>query len=294
LLLAWLLQVCTAPVHTSSVQPTLSSHSVAEQQLPQLAVVPSALGQHLLPPSHRGLVPHVPPLHTPTMHGSVVLHCESSQHSAAQPAAQHSDPCSQNSFLQKLSTQLSVVHGLASTHVTSGSSGPHGTLGWQLSLIEQNSAVAQAESSGKNMQWPAWQVLVVQATPSSQSTSSQHSLQSPSQHLAGAAHLGAVAQMPSMLHASSVQTSPSSQSSGLSQRAVPPPEPALPPVLLAPALLLPAVLPPLPSLPRKELPPHALNRASAPNAKNAVATTSLGLSPFIQALLITAKTGASA
>jgi hypothetical protein len=249
-LLAWLPQLRTAPVHTSSVQPTLSSHSLAEQQLPQLAVLPSVLGQHLFPSSHSGLVLQVPPLHTPTLHGSMVSHCESSQQSVAQPVAQHSEPCSQNWFLQKSSTQLSVVHGLASTHVTSGSVGPHGTLGWQLSLTEQNSSEAQAASSGKNMHWPAKQVLVVQATPSSQSWSSQHSSQSPPQHLSDAAHLGAVAQVPSMLHASTVHASPSSQSSGPSQRIVPPAAPPPPPLLLAPPLLLPvAAAPALPPLP---------------------------------------------
>src|SRR5688572_25691903 len=99
------------------------------------------------------------------------------------------------------------------------------------------------------MHRPAKQVLVVQATPSSQSACSQHSLQSPSQHCAGAAHLATIAQVPSRLHASVVHTSPSSQSSGPSQRVVLP----LPPFVLAPPLPLPAVLlpalPPLPWLP---------------------------------------------
>jgi hypothetical protein len=48
-----LAQARRAPVQVSTVQPTPSSHSMAEQQLPQLALVPSRLGQHLSLPSQR-------------------------------------------------------------------------------------------------------------------------------------------------------------------------------------------------------------------------------------------------
>ena len=50
-----------APVQLSSVQSTSSLHSAAEQQLPQLALLPSGLGQHLSVLPHKGTVWHLPP-----------------------------------------------------------------------------------------------------------------------------------------------------------------------------------------------------------------------------------------
>jgi hypothetical protein len=88
-------------VQLSSVQSTPSSHSLAEQQLPQLAAVPSGLGQHLSPGAHSEAVLHLPAWQMPIVHGSVsVSHCLSLQHSSAQPVSQHSLPAAQNSLAQ--------------------------------------------------------------------------------------------------------------------------------------------------------------------------------------------------
>jgi hypothetical protein len=57
-----LLHIRRAPVQLSTVQGTLSSHSTAEQQVPQLAEVPSGLGQHSSPAAHSGTVVQVPAL----------------------------------------------------------------------------------------------------------------------------------------------------------------------------------------------------------------------------------------
>jgi hypothetical protein len=102
----------------------------------------------------------------------------------------------------------------------------------------------------------AKQVFVVQPTPSSQSVSSQHSAQSPSQHLWGPLHFAAEAQVPSMVQKSLVQLSPSLQSSG-------------PPHLLAlPAMAVPALpIPPTP-LPPFDEPPTA-EPASPPLSNSA-------------------------
>ena len=54
-------QLSRAPVHVSLVQATLSSQSLALQQLPQLALVLSAFGQHCSPGPHSGAVVHFPP-----------------------------------------------------------------------------------------------------------------------------------------------------------------------------------------------------------------------------------------
>src|SRR3954471_17613777 len=79
------------PPHLSSVQPTLSSHSTALQHLPQVAVLPSALGQHSSPCPHSGTVVHLPAAHEPTMHGLLpVLHWESLQQAAQPTPSQHS------------------------------------------------------------------------------------------------------------------------------------------------------------------------------------------------------------
>jgi hypothetical protein len=161
-----LLGVCThakcAPVHESSVHPTLSSQSLAAQQLPQLALVLSALGQHSSPVAQRGVMVQRPAWHEPTMHGSSFLHCESSQHSSAQPVVgQHTEPSWQYWFLQKPPSQLSVVHRLASWQ---GPGSVQATLALQPSVIEQASVGAHCASSGTNMHLPAKQVLVVHAT----------------------------------------------------------------------------------------------------------------------------------
>jgi hypothetical protein len=55
-----LLQASRAPVQASTVQPTSSLHSAAEQQLPQLALVSSRFGQHLSLPSQRATFWHLP------------------------------------------------------------------------------------------------------------------------------------------------------------------------------------------------------------------------------------------
>ena len=55
-----LLHARRAPVQASTVQPTPSSHSKAEQQLPQLALIPSGLGQHWSLPSQRATFWHLP------------------------------------------------------------------------------------------------------------------------------------------------------------------------------------------------------------------------------------------
>jgi hypothetical protein len=54
------------PAHASWVQPTSSSQSLMLQQLPQVAVLRSALGQHFEPSAQSGLVLHLPPSHEPT------------------------------------------------------------------------------------------------------------------------------------------------------------------------------------------------------------------------------------
>jgi hypothetical protein len=59
-LLGLLLQARRAPVQLSSVQGTPSLHSAAEQQLPQLALLPSGLGQHLSLLAHNATVWHLP------------------------------------------------------------------------------------------------------------------------------------------------------------------------------------------------------------------------------------------
>jgi hypothetical protein len=154
----------------------------------------------------------------------VLLQSESAQHCSAQPVLQQTLPCSQNSLRQKPLAHESVVHGLESLHVTEFGSAPSQAIsGRQLSVMEQNSSGPQAASFGTNMHLPAKHVLVVQPTESSQSMSSQHSAQSPLQHISGPLHLGADAHTPCVVQKSFVQLSLSLQSSG------PPQLPALPP-----------------------------------------------------------------
>jgi len=62
----------------SSVHETESAHSLALQQLPQVAVVP--FRQHLLSLGQSGTVLHCPASHLPFMQGSELGHCESLQH----------------------------------------------------------------------------------------------------------------------------------------------------------------------------------------------------------------------
>jgi hypothetical protein len=60
LLSAWLPQLRRAPVHVSLVHDTWSSHSLALQQVPQLALVLSALGQHWSLAAHSGVTVQAP------------------------------------------------------------------------------------------------------------------------------------------------------------------------------------------------------------------------------------------
>jgi hypothetical protein len=273
-----LLQLSRAPVHESLVQATSSSQSLALQQLPQLAPVLSALGQHCSPGPHSGEIVHLPPWHEPTVQGSSsLLHCSSLQHSSAQPSAQHRLPCAQKSFLQKPLSQTSVVQALESSQPVPVTAASQATLSLQLSVTEQASPARHLPSSGMNMHWPAKQVFVVHATPSSQSESSQQPAQSPSQQRCGPEHLGAASHLPSVVQKSLVQASPSSQSCGPTQRgrvsATPPPEPpALLPPLVAPAELPPVEL----SLASNAAPPQALASATGPIVRSVATTRSLG------------------
>jgi hypothetical protein len=74
----------------------LSLQSAAAQQAPQVAP-PSAPAQHFSPSPQRGAWLHLPPVHTPTVQGSLsVSHSSLEQHSAAQPASgQQREPSAQ-------------------------------------------------------------------------------------------------------------------------------------------------------------------------------------------------------
>jgi membrane-associated phospholipid phosphatase len=147
----------------------------------------------------------------------------------------------------------------------------HGTFGWQLSVTEQISSAAQALSSGRFMHRPAKQVLLVQPTPSSQSSSLQHSSQSPLQHLSGPVHFAAAAQTPSTVQKSFVHRSPSLQSWGPTHFVtVPLPDELVPPDMLA---VPPAEAAPWPPLalwnsPPEQAPTSSRDRSTNPSDKD--------------------------
>jgi hypothetical protein len=142
----------------------------------------------------------------------------------------------------------SAVQALPSSQ-TSGDSlvkMPQAARARQPSLTEQYCVASHFVSSGTNMHWFEKHVFVVQAMPSSQSASSQHSAQSPPQHFSVPKHLGEALQVPSALQRSMVQLSLSLQSSG-PPHAVPVPAPV--PIVPAPASF---ALPPLAEPPALE------------------------------------------
>ena len=103
-------------VQESLVHPTLSSQSLAEQHAPHEADVLSAFGQQVaaeLSVAQSAEWAHFPALQLSVVHGSLSLHCESSQHSAQPLPAQQSMPepqsfavCSQSSL-----AHVSTTHG---------------------------------------------------------------------------------------------------------------------------------------------------------------------------------------
>lgn len=242
-----------------------SSQSTALQHEPQVALRPSALGQHCWSLPHSGTTLHLPSSHEPTVHGSLsVSHCESLQHAAQPMPSQHSvaPSCLQKSCWQKLSTQESAVQGAPSSHTLGASpANPVQALrATQFSLVEQYSEAAQEASLGTNMHCPAKQVLVVQLTPSSQSASSQHCAHSPVQHFSEPGQRGDASHVPSGLQRSRVQTFLSSQSSGPLHDLLtlpPAPVPALAPLLVPEELDVPAALD-VPALPVSSLPVNAV------------------------------------
>jgi hypothetical protein len=165
-------------VHESLVHFTPSSQSAAEQQVvPQVAVRPPALAQHFCPSAQNGACWHWLFEHASFVHGSLSLHCESSQHSAQPTPAQH------RAF-------LGSAHALAvwsqskdtAVHVSSVQASPSSqsvssaqvSLRRQSALAEQYSSELQLALFGECVQPPAKQSSSVHFTPSSQSAPSQH------------------------------------------------------------------------------------------------------------------------
>jgi hypothetical protein len=241
--------------HVSFVQSTMSSQPAAEQQLPHVADVLSAFGQHVGPaadPAQSASLWHWPAWHVSVVHGSESLHCESSQHLAQPEPGQHSMPvpqsvvvCSQSAFVQ-----ASSVHGFESSQPVL--SVQDSFLRQPLAMVQYSSA-AQLSLFGECVQAPAKQSSSVQPTLSLQLLLSQHSPQVPLQQTWVASHLGARLQKPSAPHWSIVHGSPSSQSSGPWQACVPAPA--------APSLVPPVLEPP-------EIPPSAAPEPPAPPASN--------------------------
>jgi hypothetical protein len=79
--------------HLSSVQATLSLHSVALQQVPHVAE-PPVLVQHRFP-GQRSTCLHWPDSQTPLWQASCAGHCESLQHCAQPLSGQHTVPLAQ-------------------------------------------------------------------------------------------------------------------------------------------------------------------------------------------------------
>jgi hypothetical protein len=281
------------PLHWSFVQATLSSHSAALQHEPQVAVLPSALGQHSWPSPHNLTTLHWPSVHEPTVQGSLsVSHCESLQQAAQPLPSQHSEAFGslQNLCSQKLSTHESTVQSLLSAHTSAASPAktPHTCLARQPSLAEQYWAGSHFVSSGTYMHCPEKQVGLVQLAPAVQSLSSQHSAQSPPQHFSVPAHLGAVSQVPSALHRSTVHGSLSLQSSGPAQCALllaPLPSPAAlpesPPLPVLPAVPLPAMSP----LAVNAAPEQPLVQSAGKQAPHKASSRNLGLKKLTAILL---------
>jgi len=243
-------------VHESFVHFTPSSQSAAEQQVvPQVADKPAARGQHFWPSAQNGACWHWLPEQESFVHGSLSLHCESSQHSAQPTPAQH------RAFLG--SAQAEAVWSqseVSARHVSSVHESPSSqsaaaaqfSLRRQSALAEQYSSALQLALFGACVQPPAKHSSSVHFTPSSQSAPSQHWPHDPSQHFSVAPHLGARAHAPSAPHSSTVHGSESSQSSGPSHATLgpSPPEAALPGCPPAPA-------PPLPPTDVNLAPPQA-------------------------------------
>lgn len=252
---------------------TRSSQSAALQHVPQVAVFPSAEGQHESVPSQSAPAVHLPPSQRSLVQGSPSLHCESLQHVAHPCPGQHSLSAPQPLRTHWLSMQVSVVQGSPSSQ---SKSPVHRTRARQPSTAEQYWRSLHAPSLGTWTQTEFLQLSCVHATPSSQSLAEQHWPQTPPQHFWPLTHLASFRQVPSSVQRSTVHESESSQSACSAQplRAPPvfspPPLPTLPPDAAAEPPL-PRPPPPPPLLPA---PPPLLNSGptQAPAKKRPSAT----------------------
>lgn len=108
-------------LQVSTVQATPSlGQSVASQQVPHLAVVPSGLGQQSVPPAQSEVDVHCRSLpHVLGLHGSSCGHCESLQQEPQPWPGQHVPPSGHDACVQRWFTQLSVVQGSVSAQSAS-------------------------------------------------------------------------------------------------------------------------------------------------------------------------------
>lgn len=188
------------------MQSILSSQLAAVQHVPQVADVPSALGQHDAPavgPWQSGSFAHWPARHLSVVQGSLSLHCESSQHSAQPTFGQQMGPSAPQAVggcSHKLLTHESVVHGSLSSQSVLAVLSVQACLCRQPVVTEQYSSLPQFLSLGAWVHTPAKQSSSVQPRWSLQSPLLQHSPQVPPQHFWVASHFGARLQVPSAPH----------------------------------------------------------------------------------------------